>query len=230
MYNFLAINTASSVILVLIFIFISFFCLYLFFENHKLKENIQKLETENKKLLEKKVITQKTNDTIPITKISPTDKKQPTNNHPKKIELTSKYATKTPKEKKVANPNNSKVYQKNILHNQPNITSPITINKKEEQAFNLNEFIKSNELKIEKQDPTSHKNVDYLQDIATKIADELENKNIELTNYEKLQEENAIISYKELLTIKDKITILDDENETIDFIEELKKLRSNLNE
>ena len=48
MYNFLAINT-SSILLTLIFIFISFFCLFLFVENHKLREQVKKLQIENKK-------------------------------------------------------------------------------------------------------------------------------------------------------------------------------------
>lgn len=60
------------------------------------------------------------------------------------------------------------------------------------------------------------------------MADELKPQTIELTDYEKDQEENAIISYQELLNVKDKINILNDD-ETVDFIEELKKLRNSLN-
>ena len=94
MYNFLAISTTSSVLLVLIFIFISFFCLFLFIENYKLREKIKRLELENKKLLEVKVSKQKNIDSVSINKISTVEKKQ-TNNQHKKIELVSK---QTPKE------------------------------------------------------------------------------------------------------------------------------------
>ena len=60
------------------------------------------------------------------------------------------------------------------------------------------------------------------------MAEELKPQTIELTDYEKEQEDNAIISYKELLNVKDKITMLDDEEENVNFIEELKNLRNSL--
>ncbi len=273
MYNFLAISTTSSIVLVLIFIFISFFCLFLFLENHKLKEKIKQLEIENKRLLEVKIVKQKNIDSISINKISNTEKKH-SNQSNKKIELVQK---QTPKEvskptikeetnvytediskesRKIIQPSpkkeEKKLYQKNVFHDKPSITSPVSLTMMDDSNFDLNEFIKNNELKvetsklqnkemidkkissnIEKQnikiaDIKKNNNIEYLQEISNKIADELKPQTIELTDYEKMQEENAIISYKELITIKDKIMMLDDENETINFIEELKKLRNSL--
>ena len=255
MYNFLAISTTSSILIILIFIFISFFCLFLFIENHKLREKVKQLELENKKLLEIKITKQKNIDSVSINKISNPEKKH-NNNQTKKIELIQKQQTKESpvlekkeiKTTQIKNEQNKKLYQKNILHDKPNITSPVSITKIENDSFDLNEFIKSNELKIDNsnviektnkiniQDKQSIKitnrktnnNIEYLQEISNKMADELKPQTIELTDYEKLQEENAIISYKELLTLKDKIMMLDDDDETINFIEELKNLRNSL--
>ena len=146
-------------------------------------------------------------------------------------------------------PEEKKLYQKNVLHDKPNITSSVSLTKAEDD-FNLNEFIKTNELKVEKnikKEQTADQiinslsksdikisnnnkgtNVDYLKEISDKMADELKPQTIELTEYEKRQEENAIISYKELINLKDKIMMLDDDDETINFIEELKNLRNSL--
>lgn len=242
MFNFLSISTTSVLLIV---IFVSFFCAFLLIENNKLREKLQKAELENKKLLEVKVSKQKNVDSVSINKISTTEKKQTANNQNKKIELVQKYQ---PKETKTISNNtndNNKLYQKNILHDKPNITSPISITKPEEVKLDLNEFIKTNELKIDNnvEEKTNEKikreevkitnskknnNIEYLQGISNKMADELKPQTIELTDYEKIQEENAVISYKELLSVKDKIMMLDDEDETVNFIEELKNLRNSL--
>ena len=265
MYNFLAISTTSSVILVLIFIFLSFFCVFLFIQNNKLKEKIKELELENKRLLEIKISKQKNIDSISINKISTsnnTKKKEPTKKieqnlstisikkeqnkiQPKEINLNK------PKkqEEKIPLTENKKLYQKNILHDKPRVTSPVSMTKIEDD-FDLKDFIKKNELKVENNSKVEEQatkllnsitkndikissnkkgtNVEYLKEISNKMADELKPQTIELTDYEKMQEENAIISYKELLTLKDKLMMLDDEDETVNFIEELKKLRNSL--
>ena len=54
------------------------------------------------------------------------------------------------------------------------------------------------------------------------------NVNVELTEYEKKQEEEAIISYDELLKVKDKIYNLTEDEETDEFIDELKSFRLDL--
>lgn len=103
----------------------------------------------------------------------------------------------------------------------------------EKISFNLNDYVKNGK-SISKKScspsklKSSKDNQDYLKEISKKMADELKPQTIELTDYEKDQEENAIISYQELLNVKDKINILNDD-ETVDFIEELKKLRNSLN-
>ena len=56
------------------------------------------------------------------------------------------------------------------------------------------------------------------------IQKELDSKPIQLTEYEQEEELNAIISYQELLNSKEK----EDNNETKEFIEQLKNLRNSL--
>ena len=223
MLTFLSMNKTSSILIILI----SFFCVYLFIENKKLRDKLTKIEKENKKILEEKVSKQKNDDSIPINKITAQEKKQQSNNNSnqlKKIELVQKY---NPKEKQ----ENSKLYQKNILHDKPTITSPVSISGNEEVKFNLNEFIKksdNNKEDIKLTDIKKESPKEILQDISNIMAEELKPQTIELTDYEKEQEDNAIISYKELLNVKDKITMLDDEEENVNFIEELKNLRNSL--
>lgn len=128
-----------------------------------------------------------------------------------------------------------KPYQKNLLQTNNKVTSPVSISKKQPQeafdidklSFDLNEFIKKSN-KIVPPIKEQEQKTDYLKELSDQMAKELNANTIELTEYEKEQEEHAIISYQELLAMKDKIMDLDDEEETIDFIEELKKLRSSL--
>lgn len=129
----------------------------------------------------------------------------------------------------------NKAYQKNVLKNQTKVTSPISISSTtkdtfdmDKLSFDLNEFIKRSEkvVPIIKEKP---QNKDYLKEISNKMANELKPQTIELTDYEKEQEEHAIISYQELLTVRDKLKIQDDEEGTVDFIEELKNFRNTLN-
>ena len=68
----------------------------------------------------------------------------------------------------------------------------------------------------------------FTSEIVDKMEKEIKPSNIELTEYEKKQEEEAIISYGELLKVKDKIYNITDDDETEDFIEELKSFRLNL--
>ena len=111
----------------------------------------------------------------------------------------------------------SKPYSKNILHDSPSITSPISLDV-EKVSFNIDEFVKRDK-------STS----DYLENISNAISEEIKPQTIELTGYEKEQEENAIISYKELLKAsKSSNSVNVSQEDTSEFIEELKKLRNSL--
>ena len=99
----------------------------------------------------------------------------------------------------------------NKINNNRNYqTSPINIEKNVE--------------KIEKKD-----NISFTEQLAKKMEEEIKPQTIELTDFEKKQEDEAIISYQELLSSsKDKVYQITDDEETTNFIEELKSFRSEL--
>ena len=68
-------------------------------------------------------------------------------------------------------------------------------------------------------------NNSYLDEVSKLISQNLEQNTIELTDYEQEQEDNAIISYRELIGIKDKLESLEDDEV---FLDELKKFRNSL--
>ena len=72
-------------------------------------------------------------------------------------------------------------------------------------------------------------NVNFTESLVKQMESEIKPQTIELTEFEKKQEEEAIISYKELLeSAKDKVYQITDDEEMDDFIEELKSFRSDL--
>ena len=71
-------------------------------------------------------------------------------------------------------------------------------------------------------------NQTFIEEISKRMEDELKPQTIELTDYEKKQEEEAIISYQELLKAKDRIYRITDDEEIDTFIDELKEFRTNL--
>ena len=74
-----------------------------------------------------------------------------------------------------------------------------------------------------------NKNKDVKDPELNEIATALKNiKPIDFTPYEKEEEEKAIISYDELMKVKDKIYNITDDEETDEFIDELKNFRLDL--
>lgn len=141
------------------------------------------------------------------------------------------------------------LYQKNVLREisskQP--VSPIHIEKKEEYIarenldnFDFNSENYDNGLGMTYEDPNIspleemedayevNDNMKFASEIVEKMEEETKPSNIELTDYEKKQEEEAIISYDELMKVKDKIYNITDDEETDEFIDELKNFRLDL--
>ena len=113
----------------------------------------------------------------------------------------------------------SKPYSKNVLKDisTRNQTSPISI--KKEVMNKVKEEIKDNK----------KENISFTETLSKQLEESQVNEPIELTDYERKQEEEAIISYKELLNAsKDRLYKLNDDEETVDFISELKSFRSSL--
>ena len=134
-------------------------------------------------------------------------------------------------------------YQKNILRqmNARMQTSPIHIEKNDiSDLTNLDFDSKKDTLGIDLGEDMScpleemedvyevNDNMMFASEIVSKMEKEIKPSNIELTEYEKKQKEEAIISYDELLKVKDKIYNITEDEETDEFIDELKSFRLNL--
>ncbi len=142
-------------------------------------------------------------------------------------------------------------YTRNVLKNlsASGQTSPVNIGKSavDVPKVKVTSYVKEEpkyEVKVEKQkldfeekelpkleeNSSSMSNQEFIEEISKRLAEEVEPQTIELTDYEKRQEEEAIISYKELLKVKDRLYKITDDEEIDTFIDELKEFRTNLNE
>lgn len=127
----------------------------------------------------------------------------------------------------------NKAYQRNILKNySPNQTSPIGISRNVEnnppKAINESNEEKKNyqqdeSLVNQKKYADSYNQVTRKGNYLTELSKKMTNDNdIDRTDYEIKQEEDAIISYEELMRKKDSIKTIDEEDAIIS-IEELRK-------
>ena len=249
MIDFLSISITNGILIFLLITVLIFFCLYLYSDNKILKKQIEELRKENKSLLEKKIMNQENVDALSIKNISdeklnindnerlnikePIQKEDIKNNNHKESSLVndvSKEITNI-KDKKENFYQEEKIpkeefkYQKlptSIAENYNNLNNQ-SIN----TGFNLSELInKNNSTNLNKLETLTEYN--YLEELSNRLNEELKPQTIELTEYEKKQEEQAVISYKELLKFKDNNQLIDEKQETINFIEELKSLRNSL--
>lgn len=139
------------------------------------------------------------------------------------------------------------LYQKNVLRemSMKSPTSPINIEKREEYVkkedlsnFDFNKYDNGLGMQVESSDVSPleemedyyevNDNMKFASEIVERMNEEISPSNIELTDFEKKQEEEAIISYDELLKVKDKIYNITDDEETDEFIDELKSFRIDL--
>lgn len=118
-------------------------------------------------------------------------------------------------------------YTKNVLKNlyASGQTSPVNIGKNSVDVpkIKVTSYVKQ----TEKKETT---NQEFIENISKRMEEELQPQTIELTDYEKRQEEEAIISYQELLKVKDKLYKITDDEEIDTFIDELKEFRTDLEE
>lgn len=203
MIDFLSMSISNFILIFLLVTVLIFFCLYLYNDNKKLKEQIEELRKENKSLLEKKILKQESVDSFAIKNIS----QEKVN-----IDLNEKLNIYIKPE------------EENIKEEIKNTYSYYNTKETENKNFNINEFINKKEVSSRKE----ISNNDYLKELSNKLSEEIKPQTIELTDYEKKQEEQAVISYKELLKFKNSDEIIDDKQDTINFIEELKNLRNSL--
>lgn len=130
------------------------------------------------------------------------------------------------------------LYKKNILRemNARKQTSPISISNNDVVYNTDNYDFDETYLREDSVSPLEdmedayeiNNNMKFASEIVEKMEEEIKPSNIELTEYEKKQEEEAIISYDELLKVKDKIYNITEDEETDEFIDELKSFRLDL--
>ena len=123
---------------------------------------------------------------------------------------------------------NNNLYSRSALKDNRRFqTSPINIIR-EESLDETMQKLKSIEIGEAKED-VKRENVNFVEEISRKMEQEIKPQTIELTDYELKQEEEAIISYDELMKNKDRLfKITDDEEDDAQFIEELKYFRNSL--
>ena len=228
-------------IIIFLFIFLVVISIILINKNKKLvkilKEEQEKVE-DNKEI-NNNILKQQQLEVPVETKEVPLE--EPTSNKEEEKIPVVKEEIKEVKE--------NNLYQKNVLREisskQP--VSPIHIEKKEEYIarknldnFDFNSVNYDNGLGMTYEDPNIspleemedayevNDNMKFASDIVERMEEEIKPSNIELTDYERKQEEEAIISYDELLKVKDKIYNITDDEETDEFIDELKNFRIDL--
>ena len=229
-------------IVVFLFVVLIFLLVLLLNKNKKL----QKLVEEEKELPTKEDNISKVEvkeESLPIEE-SPLFKEEPVEDInleieekpeiiEKKIELTEE--PKVEEKKEIVKPTGP--YQRNILKeiNARTQTSPIHIDrdeyyskKEDNNKLERNAYLEEESLSplVELED-NFEVNKD-MQRLVNMMEEEIKPSNIELTDYEKKQEEEAIISYDELLKVKDKIYNITEDEETDEFLDELKSFRLDL--
>lgn len=119
-------------------------------------------------------------------------------------------------------------YKKNVLReiSARGQTSPVNIGMGavDMPKVNVSNYVK----KEEKNNIDEVDNQTFIEEISRRMEDEVKPQTIELTEYERKQEEEAIISYQELLKTKDRMYKITDDEEIDTFIDELKEFRTNL--
>lgn len=94
------------------------------------------------------------------------------------------------------------------------------------------EVIEKTEIKKEEKPELKQKeeqpNIDFISQLSKKLSEANPPQTIDLTEYEKEQEQTAIISYKELMENKDRLFQITEDEEDIDFLNELKSFRDSL--
>lgn len=119
-------------------------------------------------------------------------------------------------------------YTKNVLKElSRRQTSPVNIGNDtvEMPKIKVTSYVKKEEQPENKVEDDNQK---FIEEISKQMEDEIKPQTIELTDYERRQEEEAIISYQELLKTKDRTYRITDDEEIETFIDELKELRTNL--
>ena len=191
----------------------------------KLYKNNKELKTKIEETTEELLINKLNNNVYDEVSVNEIDK---LDNNERNIKIPkTNYILGNLKNKKKEEDNEiRKPYQKNVLKDIKAPTSPISINNNstvKEIKMNLNDFIKNG-----KKNDIDRESSNNVEEIMERLEEAANNKPIDLTRYEAEEEENAIISYQELMMKKDRIYNITNDEEDDDFINELKSFREDL--
>ena len=222
-------------IVIFLFLFLIFLSIVLLVKNRKLSKYLKEEQSVVEDSIEETPLVSDIKEEIVLDKVESEVKE----------ELPKEEVKEEKKEvSNTNNTNNNGLYKKNVLReiNARSQTSPIHIDREEPKekedytklANNINTTgIDLGEdslspLEMMEDAYEVNDNMKFASDIVERMQEEIKPSNIELTDYEKKQEEEAIISYDELLKVKDKIYNITDDEETDEFIDELKSFRIDL--
>ena len=226
--NFYSNLTSSGVIFfwigVFLIVLLILLIVILFIKNKKLASLLN--DKEEKNLLHEEEKVEEDTNVVPLVSES---KDIPVVDKEEKKEIKIEEETKQDKL------SDTGIYQKNVLRelSRKMPTSPLGIKKDNYVVEDVDlDMSKSNDFisPLEEIEDSYEVNNDMKEfsDIVSKMEEEAKPSNIELTDYERKQEEEAIISYDELQKVKDRIYNITEDEETDEFIDELKKLRMDL--
>lgn len=253
MFIFLTINDSISLFFLIVAIVMTLLCLFFYRMNLYFKQKISDLEIEIREILDRKVIKSVANDVVSIQNLSfdgEVEQENVIKNDKENSDLykRDKECNSLSCHKEENNNLNSNYNKKNsnfvrrdnvqVVDNcykieDTNISNLFDKNVKldnrefGQDSFDLSDFVNKGTRivpGVKEEDIEDN----YLREVSDKMANELQPQTIELTDYEKDQEEHAVISYQELLALRDGIQIQDDEDNTINFIEQLRDFRGHL--
>lgn len=223
-------------IVIFLFLFLIFLSIVLLVKNRKLSKYLKEEQKFIETSIQETPLVSNKKEEIVLDKVE-TEVKEELPKEEVKEELPKEVSNTN-------NTNNNGLYKKNVLReiNARSQTSPIHIDREEPKekedytklANNINTTgIDLGEdslspLEMMEDAYEVNDNMKFASDIVERMQEEIKPSNIELTDYEKKQEEEAIISYDELLKVKDKIYNITDDEETDEFIDELKSFRIDL--
>lgn len=179
------------------------------------------IEENNEQIIEIKGET-----STPVIEEKPVIEKQEETKVEDKIEETGPY------KKNVLREMNARMQTSPISINRDNNINTVTYDVEDSDDYGFDEsYLREDSVSPLESMEDSYEvsdNMKFASEIVERMEEEVKPSNIELTDYEKKQEEEAIISYDELLKVKDKIYNITEDEETDEFIDQLKSFRLDL--
>jgi len=237
-------------IIIFLFCFLIFLAIVLFIKNRKLSKllDVENTIVDDEEIIVKKDVSIDDRNDIKVEKEEILESKEAileikdevkTSVHEPVVQIKNEEI----KEEKIIKKEETGPYKKNVLRemNARMQTSPISI-RKDDVIYNSSSDIDDNydfdesylredsvsPLEMMEDSYELNDNMRFASEIVERMEEEIKPSNIELTDYEKKQEEEAIISYDELLKVKDRIYNITEDEETDEFIDQLKSFRLDL--